>query len=262
MKIWKYLVALAAVALCLCACGDGGETNYTPSTFPTGETEETGETSATEQTPIHSAFYLEGYTAQQVITYFAEVVLDVEYSTGTGNVQLVQKWTQPLRYVIFGEATQTDRERLERLFARLNEIEGFPGIAPNGENELATFSLGFYDRTAFNRHFSSVVQGEEADGAVEYWYFNETNQIYDARIGYRTDVDQYTRNSVLLEEVINGLGITDTNLRPDSITYQGFSQTQELSDMDWLILRLLYHPDIKCGMNLEQCKAVIEALYY
>ena len=101
-----------------------------------------------------------------------------------------------------------------------------------------------------------------ADGAVQYWYYNDTNEIYSARIGYRLDIDQYTRNSVLLEEVFNGLGISDTILREDSISYQGFGQVQELSEVDWLILKLLYHPEIRCGMGKDACAEVIRRLYY
>ena len=32
--------------------------------------------------------------------------------------------------------------------------------------------------------------------------------------------------------------------------------------VDWLILKLLYHPDIKCGMNAQQCEEIIRKLYY
>lgn len=271
MRGVKLLLLMLTVLLCLWGCrpdepaGTGQESQAAPSTDPFA-TEESTEATATQETTmpadIHSPFYLEGFTPEQVVAYFAEVVLDTEYSSGEGNVHVVQKWTQPICYMIHGEATQKDREKLEELFAQLNAVEGFPGIEVAPSPIAANLTLNFYNWEDFQTYFGRVVNYEDADGAVEYWYYNATNQIYNASIGYRTDIDQYTRNSVLLEEVINGLGITDTKLREDSITYQGFSQTQELSDMDWLILRLLYHPDIKCGMNLEQCRAAIEKLYY
>ena len=98
------------------------------------------------------------------------------------------------------------------------------------------------------------------DGAVTFWYENDV--IYNAIICYRSDIDQYTRNSVILEEIYNGLGpIQDSLLRADSIIYSGFSQPQQLTDMDWLILRLLYHPQMRCGTDGAQCEAVIRQLY-
>lgn len=271
MRGVRLSLLIFTMLLCLWGCrpdepaGIGQEGQTAPST-DSSTTQESTEATITQETTLpadlHSSFYLEGFTTEQVVTYFAEVVLNAEYSSGDGNVHVVQKWSGPIRYMIHGEATQRDREKLEALFAGLNAIEGFPGIEAAPMPIAANMTLNFYNRADFQTYFGRIVNYEDADGAVEYWYYNETNQIHNATVGYRTDIDQYTRNSVLLEEVINGLGVTDTNLRVDSITYQGFSQTQELSEMDWLILRLLYHPDIKCGMNLEQCRAVIEKLYY
>lgn len=271
IRAGRYLIVIFSFLFCLSACRNNGlsptisgseDTSATEQT----QTQESTETSATQESTApavtHSPLYLEGFAPEQVVTYFAEVVLDAEYSTGEGNVNVVQKWTGPIRYTIFGDATQKDRDQLNELFAQLNAVEGFPGIEAAPSPIAANLMLNFYNRADFQTYFGRVVNYEDADGAVEYWYYNATNNIHNATVGYRTDIDQYTRNSVLLEEVVNGLGITDTRLREDSITYQGFSQTQELSDMDWLILRLLYHPDIKCGMNLEQCRAVIEKLYY
>lgn len=269
MKAVKLLLLTFPVLLCLWGCKPNEQVGQESQAAPTTDSsamQESTEATATQETTLpadlHSSFYLEGFTPEQVVTYFAEVVLNAEYSSGEGDIHVVQKWTGPIRYMINGEATQKDREKLEELFAQLNAVEGFPGIEAAPLPIAMNMTLNFYNREDFQTYFGRVVNYEDADGAVEYWYYNETNQIHNAAVGYRTDIDQYTRNSVLLEEVINGLGITDTKLREDSITYQGFSQTQELSDMDWLILRLLYHPDIKCGMNLEQCRAVIKKLYY
>ena len=213
-------------------------------------------------TELHSPLYNDKYTVEEVIRYFSEVVFDVEYSTGDGNYELVQKWDIPLYYRITGEATQKDIEVLESFFAELNQIEGFPGIYEAAENYWPNVNIGFYDREAFYDKMGRVVNDEESDGAVEYWYGTDTNDIFTMDVGYRTDIGQYVRNSVLLEEIVNGLGVTDTGLREDSIVYQEYSEAQELSEMDWLILKLLYYPDIKCGMNPEQCEEIIRKIYY
>ena len=81
-------------------------------------------------------------------------------------------------------------------------------------------------------------------------------------MGYRTDIDQSTRTSVLIEEIINMLGVSDTVLRTDSIVYQYSNENTALSEMDWLILKLLYDPAIQCGMDVDGCRRVIQELYY
>lgn len=237
-----------------------------PETVPMAQTETTypaetvPETTATE--PIHSPFYHPDYTPQQIQEYFEEVVLHVEYSDGTGNAELVQKWQMPVGYRISGTPTQEDLEVLETFFTQLNALEGFPGIFPAEENEVEQLRISFLEPDIFRDSFSSVVNGEDAFGATEFWYYTDTNELYSARIGYRTDLDQNTRNSILLEEIVNTLGISDTLLREDSITYQYSNVNLALSDVDWILLKLLYHPDIRCGMDAQACAGVIARLYY
>ena len=46
---------------------------------------------------------------------------------------------------------------------------------------------------------------------------------------------------MLVEEVINLLGINDTVLREDSIVYQYSSDITAPSEIDWVLIRLLLH---------------------
>ena len=107
-----------------------------------------------------------------------------------------------------------------------------------------------------------MLQGDYATGATQFWYYTNTNDIYTARIGYRTDISQEERNSILIEEIVNTLGITDTVLRTDSIVYQYSDENLALSDVDWIILKLLYDPAIRCGMDFDSCSRIIPELYY
>ena len=270
----RYCALLLACSLLLCACG-GQEQEptlqteaYTEVTVPAEMITEPTETAETVPMmteavrPVHSDLYHPGYTLEEMQEFFAEVVLDVEYSDGTGDSTLVQKWVEPIRYRFFGMPTREDRAVLDVFFDQLNEIEGFPGIYPAGEEETENLRISFLPPDVFRSSFSGAINGEDAFGATQYWYYTDTNDIYSARIGYRTDLDQTVRNSILLEEIVNALGISDTLLREASITYQHTNENLVLSDVDWILLRLLYHPDIHCGMDAQQCASVIERLYY
>ena len=208
--------------------------------------------------PLHSSLYDENYSVEDVIKYFDEVVLDSEYSSGEGNVTLVQKWEDPIYYVMKGHSEQ-DRHVLESLFDELNKIEGFPGIYKS--DGLISATIDFYSDKDFYNEMGHIVSGN-ADGAVEYWYDTEMNYIYEGTIAYRKNMDEDIRESVLKEEVVNMLGITDTKLREDSITYQYSSTNKNLSEMDWIILKILYSDDIKASMNAQSCHEIIKKLYY
>lgn len=266
MKKLLCLILAAAVALSLFCChsspaDDTTQTSIPDTTVPETTMPETTAPQPTESTAApHSDLCPEGYDVDEILTYFNEVVLQMEYTDGTGDPTLVQKWLQPIRYRIDGEATEEDLRVLEELFDGLNQIPGFPGIGPAEEDWEVNLTLSFLDPEAFRENFSDAVQGEDAWGAAQFWYYTDTCELYTARIGYRTDLDQTVRSSILLEEVINVLGISDSELRSDSIVYQYPNESLALSDMDWLILKLLYHPAIECGMDAEDCKAVLEQL--
>lgn len=227
-------------------------TEAAPSTAPT----------TVSTAPLHTELYIVGVSTKVMLKHFNEVVLQVEYSDGTGNPSLVQKWTEPIYYCTLGNPTDEDIQVLEKLFSQLNQIEGFPGIYPAENESTSNLTLSFLAPAEFRDQFSGVVNGEDAYGATQFWYYTDSNQIYNARIGYRTDIPQEERNSILLEEIVNTLGLGDSENREDSIVYQYSNTNLQLSQVDWVILKLLYSPAIECGMDATACEAIIERLYY
>jgi hypothetical protein len=253
----KWLALMMTVGLLLSGCAKETPTEETTA----AATEITvPATQSTER--IQSVLYLPDYTTEQIQEYFAEVVLNMEYTDGTGDAKVVHKWLGPIWYGIYGMPTGEDLAVLQGLFDQLNAIEGFPGIYAAEYVGQENMSLSFLEPNDFREGFSHVVYGEDAYGATQFWYYTDTNELYTARIGYRTDIDQSVRNSILVEEVINSLGITDTVLRPDSVVYQYSNENTALTDVDLVILKLLYDPAIRCGMDAEGCSDVIWGRYY
>lgn len=273
MRKYIYPVLVLILSLLLCACTTDIYVEIGNKALSTGgisTTEPTVDGDATDYdvekpkptSPLHSKLYMPEYSPQQIFEYFEEIVLHTEYATGTGNSSLVQKWNEPLRYRIYGNPTEDDLAVLMDLFAQLNEIAGFPGIYAANDEELENLTISFLEPESFISFFSEFVNGEDAYGATRFWYYTATNEIYTAKVGYRTDTDQTTRMSILIEEIINMLGLSDTVLREDSIVYQYSNSNTALSDVDWIILKMLYDPAIQCGMDADNCSAVIQELYF
>ncbi|MBQ7896642.1 MAG: DUF2927 domain-containing protein [Oscillospiraceae bacterium] len=204
---------------------------------------------------------VEGYTAQQIGDYFCEVALGVEYSHGSGDSSAVQKWARPIHYAVYGSPTQEDTALIESFVQELNSIEGFPEMYPADSAVEENFVIRFLPWEQMSADAGYVVNGEYADG-IAYWdYYIDTNDLYNVRIWIRSDIDQYTRNSVIYEEIINSLGLgNDTTLREDSIIYQYYTQTQQPSEMDWLLLKILYNENMRRGMHEAECREVINQL--
>ena len=256
-RIISILFALA-VSLLLGACAVAEAPQNT-----TIETSQDTTASTTQSVAAqHSELYIKGVSVKQMQHYFNEVVLNAEYTENASQASLVQKWTEPIYYDFQGNVTDEDLVVLNKLFAQLNEVKGFPGIAPAGTGKTANLTISFLDAADFQKNFADVVNGEDAYGAAQYWYYNETNEIYSGRIGYRTDISQNERNSVFLEEIVNVLGLSDTEKRTDSIVYQYSNEAVELSAEDWAIVKLLYHPLMQSGMDEAACKLIVGQLYY
>jgi len=272
MSVFRGIVPLLLTLCLLTGC-----TGVTPVTRPTGPVETTVPTAPTEPAtqpptepptqpptepptqPLHSELYLPTVSVEDMIRYFKEVCLDAEIVNG-GDPTKLQKWTTPILFHCEGPATAEDRKVLDSFVAWLNEIEGFPGMRETESAAAANLRIRFCGPAEYLDYMGSGFSG--TDGGITFWY-NGANEIYDAMIGCRTDIDQKVRNSVILEEIYNGLGpIQDTALRNTSVIYAGYSTPQWLSEVDQVILKLLYSSQMRCGMDAAACEAVIRQLYY
>ena len=207
---------------------------------------------------MHSPIYIPNLSVDDIVTYFNEVCCDSELVYG-GDPAFVQKWVSPIYYTLEGTYTNEDIAVLDRFVSWLNTVEGFPGIFVTDDISKRNLRICFSSESEMINEMGYNYYG--LDGAVTFWYMD--NEIYDAIIFCRSDIDQETRNSVILEELYNGLGpVQDTSLREDSIIYQGFSIPQNLTPIDELIFRILYCPDIKVGMSAAECETVIRTLYW
>lgn len=257
----KFCLLILAVSMLLCACSGKTPEQMVQQTYP-GETLQSAEEQQEETRLLHSQLYHPDYSQEQIQEYFAEVVLDMEYSDGTGDITRVQKWLAPIGYRIYGMPTEEDFAVLNALFEQLNQIPGFPGFYAAETEGVENLQISFLHPGDFHDSFSDTVNGEDAWGATQFWYYTDSNEIHTARIGCRADIDQSIRDSIIVEEIINTLGITDTVLRTDSVVYQYSDENTTLSPVDWVILNLLYDPAIHCGMDGDACAAVIRGLYY
>lgn len=238
------------------------ETTVIPKTTIAPEATTAPETTAvpeiTTAEEMHSELYLPSLSLNDAVRYFSEVCLDAEF-VNAGDPTRLQKWATPIFYMLSGSPTAEDIAVINKMASFLNSVEGFPGISQTNDPNTANMKIYFCPANEF-----SVIIGHNCDGNdgyVTFWYSND--EIYDSVICIRNDIGQELRNSVIMEEIYNSLGpIQDTSLRSDSIIYSGFSAPQKMTDIDMLILRLLYHPSIRCGMNKEECKQIISEIYY
>ena len=221
----KLLVISILCALLLTACGwrstlaETTAPTTAEATLPPSTSEATTEvttepvTEPVETAPLHSPLYIPGLPVEDVILYFNEVCLDAEF-VNSGDATRLQSWESTIYYQLYGDYTEEDLAVLTDFTAWLNTIEGFPGMEEAQDPMYTNLRIHFCTQdemiSLLGNNFSYM------DAGVTFWYMDDV--IYDAIICYRTDLNQYLRNSVILEEIYNGLGpVQDTEVRPDSI---------------------------------------------
>lgn len=266
MKKYRYLcLFLCVIIFAGCAAGMQEPTVAEPLTTETmeppaviPETTVPSTTEATEPQPLHSPLYIPGTAVEDVIFWFNEVCLDAEF-INSGDPSVLQKWEETIVYTLYGSYNNEDLAVLCEFAAWLNGLEGFPGIREAEEGEYSNLRIHFCSGQQMVEILGDNFWG--MDGGVTFWYLEDA--IYDETICVREDLSRALRTSVLLEELYNGLGpVQDTVSRPDSIIYSEYAEPQNLTEVDRLLLKLLYHPEMDCGMTADECETVIRSLYY
>jgi len=204
---------------------------------------------------------LSKYSEKEVIDYFVEVALrselDAEGNPG-GTIPLV-KWAEPIYYHVSGDWTAEDLVQLNKMKDRMNRITGFPGLIETESLFEADLTIEFLPQDEMDYYpgyYSPFIEGFARiswDGA---------KRIYQGGIAYKAEgLDQFTRNSVICEELIQVMGmLNDSEKYEDSIFYQYGSSVQWPSDLDWKIMELLYNPQLRRGMTESECRAVLAQL--
>ncbi len=199
-----------------------------------------------------------GYSAEEIISYFNETVMSSEYYDGD-EPECLRKWQAPISYFLEGNVTEEDLALIERLTGTLNEITGFPGIHAAAKEEDANLVIRILPTDEYTEYALERIGDENTDGYATGWY---SGYVYSqGEVGICDDIDRETKNSVILEEIIQCMGIfNDSYTYPDSLFYQGFNTPQWPTDMDWLMVQLLYCPELEPGMTDEEATAVLRGL--
>ena len=211
----------------------------------------------------HSQYYIEGLSADQVVLYFTEVCLDVESALDV-YTPVIHKWERPIYCAAFGKGTEEDLEVMNGFLKLVNAIPGFPGMYGVADSKDANLAMNFFGWKDFAENVKKLGMDPSDLGGVTFPVWDEqTNEITFIVIYYRSDLTQERRSPILLHELFQSLGIfQDTRLRTESINYEYGTTVSKLTDIDLLILKLLYDPKIKCGMDAVQCEYIIRELYY
>ena len=187
------------------------------------------------------------------LDYFVEVAFGPEFGSG---VREIRKWTQDVKIAVHGDPGPEDLAVLDDVIADLNQIIGTIEIeiVETGQNVDLHF--------APEARFSEIEPNYLPVNMGFFWvWWDGGGSISSSRILVSTTgISQSERNHIIREELTQSMGLmNDSFSYEDSMFYQGWTETQAYSEVDDLVIELLYLPQIQPGMDMDEALAALLA---
>ena len=203
---------------------------------------------------------------KELISYFEEVVLNTEYDD---NPKKVLKWTEKMNlFIVKDENLETQVSIIKNTIKNLNKLikDDFKIQLVDKPTEMNSviFLLNKEKTKTFVPSFFDGIE-EEFIGLADVEYDTNTFEIKVVKIFIDINQPIELQESTILEEITQSIGImNDSESYPNSIFYKNKNldtiRKTEYSKLDKDIIRLLYNPKMKPGLNFEQAEKIIKEI--
>jgi len=204
-----------------------------------------------------------GLTAynESVVSYFKEVALGFEFGNES---KITRRWEGNMKLFIGGKPTPALLAETNRIVGEINDL------ANNEFNvEVVSDSLqsNFYIYFGSGNSYASIFPAQSSFVASNWGLFSVSYPSSGVLFKGHMYVDINRANLIeqkhlLREELTQSLGLArDLDLYPESIFQQSFStKTTEYAPIDKDLIRLLYHPKMKVGLDRDQVDKLLREI--
>ncbi|MBM3454209.1 MAG: DUF2927 domain-containing protein [Bacteroidetes bacterium] len=180
-------------------------------------------------------------TQQEIQDYFNQVAYGSDETPGE-KANKITKWYSDIKIFLDGNYTSQDITTIKNLLNELN-----PLIAPLKmtivKNKSESNSIVYFgDFKTFNsRHLDNSNAYINCNGYCLIYGFDEITIITNTKIFIRTGTSALDKKHAIIEEITQSLGLAnDSWTYEDSMFYEGYSTTQQLSKIDKEVIKMLY----------------------
>ncbi len=216
------------------------------------------------------------YSNEQLHRNFLSIAMRAEAADDVdlaGNIT-VAKWVKPLRYELVG-ATAEDAARVASLAMRVRRLTNID-IAP-AEVQEPNVRLSF---VPFRHRSNAVFQltdqgvlGPAVGSLVLRWRDTEREKclglisvdpisgaIGKTDILIKDELPPRIRNACIVEEIVQSLGLMNDDPRARPSIFNDSQEFLDLTTHDEFLLRILYDPRVRPGMNLQIMRPLVEQI--
>jgi len=169
--------------------------------------------------------------------------------------QHLLKWQTPIRLKVWGVQLESEKEDLLHLLSLLRDITGHD--IQLSETKAVNFKVFIQPRFAMLRQFHLETNNRFRQAPLTNCFGfvsvnREKRELTGASVFINRDSNSATIAACLTEEITQGLGLpNDTNLEVQSV-FNDHNIFDNLTYHDAMLVRALYDPRIKTGMNTAE----------
>jgi len=186
------------------------------------------------------------------LEYFAEIAFGTEFGYVSKNPRLLY-WRSDVKVQLNGKYTIDDSIEILKVIEELNKL--IDPIELKLVRRRGNLNVHFDCQASF-QSFPHYVSGNAGFFSVErYAFFPKAYALIDI------NKKEVVRKHLIREEITQILGLRkDSWLYPESIFYQGWSETTEYAEIDRQLIRLLYNCNLPYGMKKSEFVQIINNL--
>jgi len=210
---------------------------------------------------ISSADTFHWQSPEYIQDSFIEIALNNEYST---EVSTIRKWAKPIYYsIIHRTADHSLHQRITEShidqLASITGIEIYPSSTKNENNLTIIFSTEALLSQELQQDFllnnqQQITELSRNSVCLAHFSINPDSSINQAIVIIPVDRARAHAKllSCVIEELTQVMGLPNDSDKVYPSIFNDKSHDDYLSGLDFVLLKLLYKPEIKVGMNIEQ----------
>ena len=185
----------------------------------------------------------------EVISYFKDIALGFEYGTSS---EITRKWCSDLKIFVGGDISNDLNVELNKI---VNEIRSLAtdnfSIQIVNDSSQSNYYIFLGSGEEYSKIFPSQVNYVDSNWGLFSVWWDESNCLNRGNMY----VDIYRANNIgqkhlLREEFTQSLGLGKDSFKyPNSIFQSSWTQTINYLEIDKDVIRLLYHPKMKIGVD-------------
>ncbi len=234
-----------------------------------------------ENSPIyHDNFNISYDSKISIIQFFKEVAIGTEYG---GGYDVTQKWSSVMNIFVGGNPSAELISELNLIITEINELvtDGFSVHIVN-DSLKSNFYMFFGSPNDYTDLFAEQLN-YISDNNFGLFHINLDKNfvITSGHMYVNIDIEDITlKKHILREELTQSLGLpkdlqydrsiifleppfnssTWTDIIENSIFYEGMSTRNSYNWADKLVVKLLYHPNMRSGLDIENVDTVLKGI--